>query len=167
MVFKQGDSLPSWQQQLQLLTCSQSGRESNQREKKKEDNPSLGSRKHNTSYSKIPENTGLVLGQALLPPSVPRAPAPSHTPHSTKGNWYFSKFFWKPTRQMVLSMPGRNKKKNLPGYTSLRCDKDGHGGWPLTQEIYIGLLNLVTKMDVQLIYPACSCCTPQAHAKFY
>lgn len=145
MGFKQGDSLPSWQQQLQLLTCSQAGRELNQREKKKEDNPSLGSRKHNTSYSKNPANTGLVLGQGLLPPSVPIWPtAPfsqqreigifQNSSESQPGRWFF------PCR-------GGNKKKNLPGYTSPRCDKNGHGGWPLTQGFHRGLLNHVAKMD--------------------
>lgn len=166
MVFKQVDSLPSWQQQLQLLTCSQSGRESNQREKKKEDNPSLGSRKHNTSYSKIPENTGLVLGQALLPPSVLCAPTPSYTPHSTKANCYFPKFLWKPTRQMVLSMLGRNKKKNLPGYTSLRCDKDGHRGWPLTQRFHRPIKPCGQDGLSRLLSPAHSCCTPWARAEY-
>jgi len=143
MGFKQGDSLPSWQQQLQLLTCSQSGRESNQREKKKEDNPSLGSRKHNTSYSKTPANTGLVLGQALLSPSVPCPPLLSqqreigifqNSSESQAGRWFFR--CW-----------GGNTKKNLPGYTSPKCDKDGYGGWPLTQGFHRGLLNHVAKMD--------------------
>ena len=163
MGFKQGVSLPSWQQQLQLLTRLQSGRESNQREKKKEDNPSLGSRKHNTSYSKTPANTGLVLGQALLPPSVPSPPS----------SWNKGKlvFFWNSsesqTGRWFFPCRGGNKKKNLPGYTSPRCDKDGHSGWPLTWGLHRGLLNHVAKMDWVDLYLQHTAAIPHSLMQFY
>lgn len=55
----------------------------------------MGSRKHNASYSKIPENTGLVLGQALLPPSVLCAPTPLTRSPLNKGKLVFFKILLK------------------------------------------------------------------------